>query len=141
MLKCFKHTFLYSIFLYKKLSILIFNNKIFFLSKDFVIQNLYIFLIYPIKIFSYLKIFYFHAEFFHTKNISLFHQKKDMLYEIFLFITESDIWHWRTRDPISFNWFVIQVFFCLIRIKYTFTDSGFVLDCIIKLNRGNSNFF
>ena len=27
--------------------------------------------------------------------------------------------------------------FCLRRVKYTFTGSVFVLDCIIALNRGN----
>ena len=138
MLKCFKHTFLYSIFLYKKLSILIFNNKIFFLSKDFFIQNLYILLIYPIKIFSYLKIFYFHPRVFHTKIYLYFIKKR---YAQWNFLIQYWVWHWRARQPISFNWFVIQVFFCLIRIKYTFADSGFVLDFIIKLNRGNSKFF
>ena len=75
-----KYTFIFNIFLSKKLYISILSQKNIFVSKNFVIQRKYIYIQS-----KYIKKMLFNWIFFHINNISLFSEKKNVFNEIFLF--------------------------------------------------------
>ena len=154
-----KYTFIFNIFLSKKLYISILSQKNIFVSKNFVIQRKYIYIQS-----KYIKKILFNWFFFHINNISLFSEKKKCVqWNFFIqWVFVSQIWSsiclWNSvkllhvlysdfdarvkhKNKPHLTFLLLRFVFCLRGVKYTFATSGLVLDLIILLHRGNLSFF
>ena len=136
LLKCCKNIFLHSIFfLSNRLYIFLFNEKSFFLSKNFVIQRKYIYIqsryickkiyLYSIKIYLYLKILYFYPGLFYVRNISSFNQKKNEFNKKFkkYFTTQFCFLFGKSKVHFYRQWFFIRLYHCAQLRQLRFSSS------------------